>query len=100
MPARTTIAILCLGWFVVLSRADEPPKYKPIDAKTIAAYEKLGAKYGEFEPLIWEALGLGTERDWPRTCSRGFVSNRRRNARLKICRQSRFHSGLTFRRHY
>ncbi len=31
------------------AKVEEPPKYKPIDPETIAAYEKLGAIYGGFE---------------------------------------------------
>ena len=46
MFTRSLIAVLCLGCFVVWGSTDELPKYKPIDAETIAAYEKLGAKYG------------------------------------------------------
>ena len=49
MRARTMIAILCFGSLVVPGRADEAPNYKAIDAETIAAYEKLGAKYGRFD---------------------------------------------------
>jgi RNA polymerase sigma factor (sigma-70 family) len=31
------------------AKSDEPPKFKPIDPETIAAYEKLGAVYGAFD---------------------------------------------------
>jgi internalin A len=31
------------------AKIDEPPKYKPIDPETIAAYEKLGGIHGGFE---------------------------------------------------
>ncbi len=49
MFTRTLIVILYVGCFGVASRADEAPKYKPIDRETVAAYEKLGARYGGFE---------------------------------------------------
>jgi hypothetical protein len=41
---RPIISFCCFGWFAAQSFADEPAKYKPIDAETIAAYEKLGAQ--------------------------------------------------------
>ncbi len=31
-----------------VAKTDEPPNFKPIDPETIAAYEKLGAKFGGF----------------------------------------------------
>ena len=39
-----------------MAKADEPPKFKPIDPETIAAYEKLGAKYGEVRSGRFETL--------------------------------------------
>ncbi len=52
-PRTSIAAICCLGWFVVPLNAvplpnDGQPKRGPIDPKTIAAYEKLGAAYGGF----------------------------------------------------
>jgi hypothetical protein len=49
MFTRTLVAIFCLNWLVVSSNADEPPKYKPIDAETIAAYKTLRGNYSEFD---------------------------------------------------
>jgi hypothetical protein len=42
---RALVSLLCLGGLSTRLDAEEP-KYEPVDAKTIAAYEKLGAKYG------------------------------------------------------
>ena len=47
MSPSNGIAILCLGCLVPTLRADDP-KTKSIDAGTISAYEKIGAKYGGF----------------------------------------------------
>jgi hypothetical protein len=51
--------------FVNPLHADEP-KCKPSDAKAIAAYEKLGGRYGSFGPLLGQgqvmfSLGEDTE---------------------------------------
>ena len=48
MLIRTRFIILCLACLTLPALAEEPTKYKPIDAKTIEAYEHLGAGYGEF----------------------------------------------------
>jgi hypothetical protein len=42
MFTRTLIVVFCFGCVTFASRADEPPKYKPIDPETVAAYKKLG----------------------------------------------------------
>ncbi len=49
MLTRTLIAALFLGGLVIPSHADEPRKFKQIDLETIAAYEKIGFKYGGFQ---------------------------------------------------
>ncbi len=48
MFIRILIVILCLGCMANPSQTDEPSKSKPIDPKTIAAYEKIGAQHGGF----------------------------------------------------
>src|ERR1700722_1783333 len=57
MSLRVIFAILSLGCLHISLLADEP-KYEPIDAETVAAYEKLGGRYGgfsvvEFGNLKW-----------------------------------------------
>lgn len=39
---RTMFAIFCIVWFVIPSRADEPPKNKPIDPKKSAQTDQHG----------------------------------------------------------
>ncbi len=48
MLTRSIFAVLCFGGLAGSLSADEPPKYKPIDAETIAAYRKIGGGYGGF----------------------------------------------------
>jgi hypothetical protein len=48
MFPRIILVVMCLGSVGPFIFADEPPKYKPIDRKTIEAYERLGAKHGYF----------------------------------------------------
>jgi hypothetical protein len=50
MSHRLLSTILFLSCPLVALQAQEP-KYKSIDAETIAAYEKLGATYGGFRPI-------------------------------------------------
>jgi hypothetical protein len=49
---RTIITTFCFVSLVLPLQAEEP-KYKPIDADTIAVYEKLGAEYGGFKANEW-----------------------------------------------
>ena len=56
MVARSLAVILCLGWAFpaqlwALPLPDDRPKRGPIDAATIAAYEKLGAEFGGLHTL-------------------------------------------------
>ena len=68
----TMITIFCLGWFVVPCYSDEPPKYKPIDPEIIAAYEKLGAKYGSFEIDDLGTLKFSREKEMAKQRLPGF----------------------------
>ena len=56
MLSRVLVACLALGWLANAACGDEPPKWKPIDAETIAAYEKLGAEYGGIGVLEFGGL--------------------------------------------
>ncbi len=48
MCARTFLLFFFLGWLTKPVYADEPQKFTPIDAETIATYKTLGAKCGGF----------------------------------------------------
>ena len=54
------VAVAVTGLGLASAKADEPAKYKPIDPETVAAYEKLGAEYGEFEVTEFGAVTFST----------------------------------------
>jgi hypothetical protein len=68
MSKRSVVAFLCICCLVLPLHADEP-KFKPIDAETVAAYKKLGAKFVKFDLVERDdRLQFGTIRSisfWP-----------------------------------
>ena len=96
MFTRQIIAVLCLGSFVVSSRAGRAAKCKPIDPATIAAYEKLGAEYGGFEVTDFAHVDFLPGEEAAAKGLPGFNINKKRDANLPKLPPVRVSFGLCF----